>query len=225
MELLSKTERGTHQRQKFILRPEPGIALPGVALVPKQPSGEAWLVVGDPRPLGAIATDGELDKLVRAGHLVLAVDLRGWGETAVEKKKEFDPMFGRDEKTFFLAYMLGKSYVGMCAHPTFWPARLLYGKTSWGKIDKLHLSANGEMGPAALHAAALEPQLFATVRLRRSLTSWDSVVRTPRSGNHLVQAVHRALQVYDLPDLAGLLGDKLTSDDPVDPAADATPAQ
>ena len=51
--------------------------------------------------------------------------------------------------------------------------------------------------------------------LRNCLVSWDEVVRTPLAVNQLINCVHGALRVYDLPDLAASLPkDKLTVTEP-----------
>jgi len=74
----------------------------------------------------------------------------------------------------------------------------------------------GDAGIPVLHALALEPQLFSSSTLRRSLNSWASVVQTPLSKNQLLNVVHGALTVYDLPDLVATLpSDKLKIEDPV----------
>ena len=70
--------------------------------------------------------------------------------------------------------------------------------------------AVGPVGIPALHAAALEPGLFQSVKLVRTLPSWSAAVRDPVTAVEPDQIVHAALEVYDLPDLAALLGDKLT---------------
>ena len=65
--------------------------------------------------------------------------------------------------------------------------------------------------------AALEPQLFSSLKLQRSLTSWVDVVRSPVSRNQKVNAVFGALRAYDLPDLvASLPKDKITITEPQD---------
>jgi hypothetical protein len=82
---------------------------------------------------------------------------------------------------------------------------------------KIHLVAVGEAGIPALHAAALEPGVFASVKLVRSLRSWSELVRTFGTANHRVNAVHGALNLYDLPDLVASLGDKVKEVDPIGP--------
>jgi hypothetical protein len=55
------------------------------------------------------------------------------------------------------------------------------------------------------------------VRLVRTLASWEAVVRIPESKNQFVNAVHGALELYDLPDLIVLAGaDKVQRVTPID---------
>ena len=66
---------------------------------------------------------------------------------------------------------------------------------------RVHLVGIGRAGIAALHAAALEPDLFASVTLRRAPQSWSAIVGQSVPAGYLTSTVHGALQTYDLPDL------------------------
>lgn len=77
--------------------------------------------------------------------------------------------------------------------------------------------AIGVVGPAALHAVALESSLFDRVKLVRSLPSWSDLVRYPAAPGQLVNTVHGALRAYDLPDLQRVLPrDKVTLQEPLE---------
>jgi hypothetical protein len=84
------------------------------------------------------------------------------------------------------------------------------------KKASVDLVAVGHVGVPALHAAALEQGRFASVRLAGVLTSWSDVLQKRIVKRQLINAVHGALEVYDLPDLAGVLDKKLTIVDPAD---------
>lgn len=112
------------------------------------------------------------------------------------------------------AYLLGLSYVGLRAEDLLVCARLAAAEA--GDAGKVDLVAVGHVGVPALHAAALEADLFGQVTLRRSLTSWANLIELGASHDQLANAVHGALQVYDLPDLAQSLGDQLTITEPLD---------
>lgn len=217
-------QREPYRITKLILRPEPGIMLPALLFSPPRGGPDAYLYVhGEGKHVDA-ELDGPIDKLVRAGHPVLAVDLRGIGETQGRGKYEsLGSQFGPDWQDFFRAYLLGRSYVGMRAEDILVCARHLAAEPAHDNPRQVHLIAIGEAGPPALHAAALEPQLIASIRIERSITSWSRVVRTPVTRNQLINCVHGALRTYDLPDLlATLPAGKATIIDPIDPAGEPT---
>jgi hypothetical protein len=89
-------------------------------------------------------------------------------------------------------------------------ARFLQGEQG----TSVDLVAVGHVGIPALHAAALEPDIFGTVKLARTLSSWSSVIESGLSRNQLLNTVHGALTLYDLPDLAATLGAKLSIEEP-----------
>ena len=53
----------------------------------------------------------------------------------------------------------------------------------------------------AVHAAALERQLFESLKLGNACPAWQELVNDPTIRGGLVHSVHGALRVYDLPDL------------------------
>jgi dienelactone hydrolase len=217
-------KRGTVRREgyrieKLILRWEDRIDLAALRFEPDRPGGEPHLYLpGEGKHVDA-APGGPIEKLVRAGHTVLAVDLRGCGETRTTPWRfGSGELAGANAAEVFIAYMLGESLVGMRAEDVLVAARYL-GQTSTGEPRPVHLIAIGETGPAAIHAAALEPELFGSLVLRGSLVSWSSACRVQVTKGVLVNAVHGALRVYDLPDLVSLVGpNRVTLESPVDAA-------
>jgi len=216
-------ERDGFTVQKMVLTPEDGIYLPVQIFLPKQsPSPPAVLYIHENGKDADAIPSGPIEKLVQAGRMVLAVDLRGTGETQ-SKRGWGGEFFGPDTRDVFTAYLLGRSYVGMRAEDILTCARFLQGRSK-GSIDVI---AVGQVCVPALHAAALEPQLFGSIRLVRGLVSWSNVIELGQSRNQLVNAVHGALTVYDLPDLARTLGGRLTFEQPLnalgEPAQTAAP--
>ena len=100
---------GRHKLQRLILRPEPGIALSALVFVPEKRSGEAYLYLNADGKQADASPGGPIEGLVDEGHLVLAVDLRGLGETVLEEssKRGIALHIGPQWKDFYLAYLLG----------------------------------------------------------------------------------------------------------------------
>lgn len=196
--------REGYRIDKVVLKTEAGILLPGLLLEGAQTSGDACLYLFDSAEEKKKAIDDPLAELAKQGHRVFVADVRGTGETAPDTKG-WEPYVGPEWRDFFHAYLLGKSYVGMRAEDVLVAARFLAGYRVQSGPRPVHLVAVGEVAIPALHAAALEPGLFAEAQFDRMVTSWSGVVRTPLSRHQLVNAVHGALSVYDLPDLIALL--------------------
>jgi len=195
--LVSTIERNDYRIDKLVLDTEPGIHLPVLLFKPVKPGGARYLYLhGEGKHVDA-QPGGPIENLVRSGHLVLAVDLRGTGETGHSSRN----MWGGDCDDIFLAYLLGKSFVGMRAEDVLISARFLSQIEHDATPSKISLVAIGVVGPPALHAAAIEPHLFDALKLKRSLSSWSAALRNPAAGSQLVNTVHGALRAYDLPDL------------------------
>ena len=228
--LLTAEDSGTLPRpgyaiHKQVLHPEPGIRLPALRFVPDAGGRDVVLYLhGEGKQVDA-GPEGPIEKLVLDGREVLAVDLRGVGETQpAQGKWGYGLLFGADWEEFYMAYMLGRSYLGMRAEEILAIARHLASPPGSDAARRVHLVGIGEAGPAALHAAALEPALFASLELRRSLVSWSNVIQTEVPVNQLVNTVHGSLRKYDLPDLLKTLsGIKVTVVEPADGAGERLP--
>jgi cephalosporin-C deacetylase-like acetyl esterase len=216
-------ERDGYQVTKMILTPADGIYLPALLFVPGTDAGQpAVLYIHEQSKAADAAPGGPIELMLKAGKCVLAVDVRGTGETQQSKQGQLSGAAGPDWKDVFTAYLLGRSYVGMRAEDVLVCARVagilpaIRGRDALDTARPVDLIAAGNVTIPALHAAALEPELFGSVRLTGLLSSWSNVIESGRSYNQQVNAVHGALTTYDLPDLAATLGDKLIIKEPLD---------
>jgi pimeloyl-ACP methyl ester carboxylesterase len=212
---LGRIDRGDTTITKRLLETEEGLYLPVLDLRPAKPSDEPPLVaVGLDGAAHAVEPGSELEALARAGRRVIAVDIRGTGETRQIKQVNQGAFFGTDQADFFASYILGESYLGMRIEDIL--RAVHYAIESSGKTSgSVELFAEGQIGVAALHAAFLEPELIGPTVLRSSLESWEDILIRGRSYHQLANAVQGALLVYDLPFLEKELGDRLTSEIPV----------
>lgn len=206
-------ERDGYTIRKMTITPEEGIHLPALMFVPAaRANKQALLYIHEKGKAADAEPGGAIESLVKAGHRVLAVDVRGAGEMLQAKQNSLAEATGPDWKDVFTAYLLGHSYVAMRAEDVLVCARLLQQE----QAGPVGLIAVGNVGVPALHAAALEPERFGSVKLVRSLISWSKVIESGRSSNQQVNAVHGALTTYDLPNLTAVLGEKLTVEEPLD---------
>jgi len=208
VETVGRIERAACTIHKLVLTVESGLRLPALAFVPAKCSGLATLYLHGTGMQQDAAIGGPIDSLLQQGHIVLAAELRGIGETETghDKTDYGSGRFGRDSQEVFLAYLMGKSFTGMRAEDALaWTRFLKTFQPAGSPPSQLHLVAIGEAAIPALHAAALGDE-FRTVTLRQMLPSWEAIVRTPETFNQAVNIVHGALRHYDLPDLVKLAG-------------------
>lgn len=196
-----KIQRDGYHIDKIILQPETGIPIPALLFIPDTPKGDTYLYLHADGKHTDAQPGGPIEKLVTQGHTVLAPDLSGIGETTPTGKHSYGSYLPPDWRESTIAYLLGTSLLAIRAEEIQLCVRFASTIDNASPPRPVHLISIGRTGPPALHAAALEPDLFAHVTLRNSLFSWADVVRTPQSKNQFVNLVHGALRVYDLPDL------------------------
>jgi hypothetical protein len=206
VEKLDTVKRPGYRIEKLILRPEEGIDLPVLVFRPEKPKRRIVVYVNQSGKSSDAAPGDAIERLVLGGDLVLAVDVCGVGQIQSHN-------LGWDVGT---AYLLGRSYVGLRAEDILVSARYAREQFSTGGDEPVHLIAVGQVGIAALHAAVLEPDLFQSVQIQRTLAAWSDAVHARLTRIRPVDIVHGALEAYDLPDLASVLGAKLTIEQPVD---------
>ncbi|MEX0704547.1 MAG: acetylxylan esterase [Planctomycetales bacterium] len=205
-------EREGYRIEKLVLDADDGVPLPALLFVPPQPKRDAWLYLhGEGKHVDA-APGGEIESLVQKGHLVLAVDIRGIGETSAPVSRSIV----ENEKEFYLAYLLGKPLVGLRTEDILISGRFLAKYEVSNEPRSVHVAGIGSAAIPALHAAALEPALVAGGRLSKMpCKSWAEAVKDPNPVGRLTHAIHAALAVYDLPNLVQLGGeDRLIREEP-----------
>jgi len=213
-------QRDGYRIKKIVLAgDENQIALPGLLFLPETVSKASVLYLHGTSMQAEAQPGGHCEQLVKAGHIVMCAELSGIGETETghDKRAYGRGRFGRDVQEIYLAYLLGRSFVGMRTNEVLrWSNDLSRYRSNKNPLP-IQLIATGEAAIPALHAAALEPARFESVRLTGMIRSWAEVVATPESVNQLVNAVHGALRHYDLSDLVELSGKDLVKiEAPVD---------
>ena len=180
------------------IQSEPGIILPYTV----------WKSGGSNRTLLIVAAErgrqsSEVGELAReftsAGHDVLGVDLRGWGETAPSAppgKVNVPRNYSWDSFYTFQGFQLGRPLLGMRVQDLLATVRVMAG--DYTRVYLLGVEAGGLV---ALHAGALDPSV-AGVATYRSLVSWQEILDHPLYAEPASSFVPRAMVHYDLPQLA-----------------------
>jgi len=193
-------QRTGYRIQRIMLKPEDGIVLPALYFTPDKPrAGQVAVFLHEDGKAADAGPGGAIEHLVQEGITVLALDLPGVGQTKAAS----------ESGDGYMAYLLGRSCVGLQAESILIAAQYLKEVTFPGPAE-IDLMAVGHAGIPALHAAALEPDRFHSVKLSRIPHSWSAVIHERLAKLPITDVVHGALLDYDLPDLAATLGAKLT---------------
>ncbi|MBR4752378.1 MAG: acetylxylan esterase [Thermoguttaceae bacterium] len=133
---------------------------------------------------------------------IAAVELRGYGDTqAVGSSYYIHAHFGTDGLDNCLAYVLGKTYVGMRVDDLLAVANYYREKTG----AKIKLEAEGYAGTVALVAATASPDAFESVKLIGELPTWEAQLAKPYGPIPLTNTIHGVLNDFDVDDLIGYL--------------------
>jgi dienelactone hydrolase len=200
-------QRDGYTIQKISLERDDEVPLPALLFLPKSQTEKLPAVIyADSRGKAvAVAERGELERLVRSGRLVLAVDLRGYGET--RDRGSYHKNLNDEERTSILAMYLGRPLLGQRVEDIATCLDYL-GKHERVDPQQIELVSVGRLGPVALHAAYLDDRIDRVV-LRDAIRSWvDDVVARPLDAHLLAHVVPHALRQYDLADLETALGER-----------------
>jgi len=217
-QLTGKLKREDYHIEKWLFHWDTDIFLPALLFKPASPGGKLYLYLTDKGKETDAGCAGPIENLTREGSTVLAVDLRGFGESAVKlwRYPDAQEYTGVNAAEYFMAYKLNRTLLGMRAEDILVSARWLKEHVSPMINGSVSILAKGEAGPAALHAMALEPELFDQLQLKSSLSSWSDAVSSSLTRGVFNNTVHGALKYYDLPDLLNMIGrEKIKIIDPV----------
>ena len=206
------SDRKSSTTEKIVLNREDDVPLPALLYLPQEKDDskttlpEAVLYVHGQGKQTAAGSDGEIEALVASGKAVLAVDLRGYGETRDTGSYHKD--INDEERTSMLAMYLGKPLLGQRVVDVMRCLDFLNQRTDLDPTEPT-LVCVGRAGPVGLHAAYLDPRIRKLV-LKDSIRSWiDDVVAKPLAPHLLAQVVPGALKYYDLTDIEAALGGRV----------------
>ena len=198
-------DRDGYRIEKLIYDSEPGILIPALLFVPRDAPGPAPAIVyvhGRGKSAAA-AAGGDIEQLVRAGAIVLAIDSRGMGETAISRPQQASINYFGDDASAMKALLAGRTLTGMRAADVSRGVDLLAARR---EVDRARISGYGKEAGAVvlLHAAAFDDRIRRVV-LEEMLLSYRAVVETPIHRGIMESVIPGVLRAYDLPSLTAAL--------------------
>ncbi len=218
---LVRTERKGYTIEKLEFLSEPGIYVPVWAFVPaRRDVSKAAVLWVDERGKQAEGMEfGLLEKMAREGRVVIAMDVRGVGETrpahppASDRGTEFGHLFDVDTALTYLGWYVDRPLLGM---RVFDVMRGVQYAMSRADVKELEAVGRGAGALWTLMAAVFEPRIRA-LRAERMLASYKTLAEADRYTHGASCLLKDGLLYGDLPQIAGLAaGCRVTLVDPVD---------
>ncbi len=221
---MGRYQRDGYVVEKYLLPVEGQYPLPYLVMVPEGEGPHPALIYLHPEGKDADAAVGrEMERLVRAGYLVAAMDLVGTGELGpgLYRGDSYNVTVGEAPYgLWFGAVLLAKSFVGLQAADIVRLNRALRARPDVDAAPARAI-AIGAAASALQHAAAFESEIGG-VALVEPLVSYTSLATTQYyRPEYLPGAVAGMLMAYDLPDLLAAIAPRPTLVmNPVDAGAD-----
>ncbi len=190
--------------EKINIQSEPGILVPGLVFSPPHSSGRnpAVLYLNPAGMAASAAPGGAIDQIVRQGNVVLAIDPRGWGESA--PPMTMDSGYPSTYQLPMRAILTGTSMPAMQTRDVFSAIRYLESRPDV-KAGSISLRTTGKATNLALFAAVVEPSIKAVVCDKAPLTYLAMTQEKVGKVDPDV-IVPGILRDFDLPDLERALG-------------------
>lgn len=193
---LGRHRRGGYAVEMYVLQGEAGYVIPLLLLVPEGAGRRRAVIYVHPDGKGAgSAAGGEVLRLVQRGWLVAVPDVAGTGETLNSR--------GGGRALQYIAFMINRSLVGLQAADVIRVRGFLQSHPEH-QVGPVGAVGVGEMGPALLHAAALDAEISGLVLVEAPL-AYRAVVLNRHYRLDVSAMVAGALTAYDLPDLMACL--------------------
>jgi cephalosporin-C deacetylase-like acetyl esterase len=189
--------------RKLLIVGRDGFPLPALMYIPadKKTPLPATLYLNDNGKNKAFDTDSVLNVLINDNRIVLAVDIRGFGETFVDlgKLRKSAHLWNDQHQISQTATYIGYPLIGQRVQDAIDALDHLLSYPIVKKSD-IEILGIGHCGIVALHSAAIDSR-FSSVKIINSISSFMDIISEPEAKNQFKNVVPGAMKYYDLPDL------------------------
>jgi cephalosporin-C deacetylase-like acetyl esterase len=200
-----KFSTGELNGEKLNFHTEPGITVPGLLFIPKNPSPGPAIVYLDPSGMMDAGSGGAIQHLVDKGNVVLAVDPRGWGQNRPPNRMISG--YPSDYQLAMHAFMVGKSMPGMQTLDVLSVVRYLATTPEVGRRS-VAVHALGSACNIGLFAAILEPRIK-QVTCDQKPISYLAMTQLPLADVSPEEIVPGILRDFDTTDIMRALGSRV----------------
>jgi len=210
---LVTTPRKGYQVEKLEFLSEPGIYIPTWVFLPEKrgEAQQALLFVNEAGKQADGMEFGALEALARKGQLIVAVDVRGMGETRPSSASsisggEFQHLFSTETAMAYLAWYIDESLFGMRVQDVI---RSVDYTLSRADVDRIGVRVIGRGAGAlwAMYAAALDPRISSVI-LDGGLLSYRALTGVDRYLHDASVFIPDVLLNFDLPHVAAAIASR-----------------
>jgi hypothetical protein len=151
-----------------------------------------------------LADESTVGKFISQGDILVVADLRGFGETLDPLYLNDAKYWNREYRNAMISMHIGKPIMGQRVTDI----QSLLDFTTGDSVLKGHpvqIIANGDYGPAVVHATFLDKRIQ-KVEISGSIRSFNDFLRNTMQKDVYSNVLYGVLKYYDLPDLASLSG-------------------
>ena len=207
---LVTTERKGYRIEKLEFIAEPGVYIPTWVFVPPKPdpAKTTLLYVHESGKETDGAEFGRLEKLTRAGEVIVAIDVRGVGGTrpphpqSSNRRDEFTHLFDVETAMAYLAWYLDQSLLGMRVHDVLRAVEYVLTRRD-GNRQGARLMGRGAGALWSLFAFALDSRVD-SLTAERMLLSYKTLASSDRYLHNASVFLKDGLLHTDLPWVAAL---------------------
>ncbi|MFA6276470.1 MAG: acetylxylan esterase [Pedobacter sp.] len=140
----------------------------------------------------------------RSEEIIVAVDLRGNGET-MDKPELNDPKyFNKEYRNAMLALHIGKPLIGQRVTDVLSIMEFIDKNVELNELP-IEINAIGLVGLPALHAAFFDSKI-AKINLYQCISTYQYVLNQPLAKDRYGVVIHNVLNYYDIPNLINWVG-------------------
>ncbi|WP_263419030.1 alpha/beta hydrolase [Terriglobus albidus] len=199
--------QGTLTGKKLEIHTEPGITVPALLFEPSGMAARrpAILYINPSGMMADTVTEGPIQRMVEQGNVVLAIDPRGWGESATPNRMISG--YRSDYQLAMHAILVGKPVPGMQTLDVLSAFRYLSSRPDVDP-NAISLHTSGFACNVGLFAATIEPHIH-TVACDKQPMSYLAMTQLPLFKISPEVIVPGVLRDFDVPDLTRALGSRV----------------
>jgi hypothetical protein len=194
----------SHHEYRYEIIREGELPIPCVVIVPNQlnPDQPVTLVLNDQGKEGYLAQSENIQSFLEKGSILIAADLRGFGETEDPENYNDPKYFNKEYRIAMTAMHSGRPLMGQRVMDIISILDFIE-KDDRMKSHRVKIHADGIYGPAVVHATYLDKRIN-EVEVKRSIASFTEFLTQPLQHDMYSNVLYGVLKYYDLNDLMRL---------------------